>query len=300
MVYTRAVLHRPFGATGLTVSVLGFGAGKIGDAALDDVAAGRLLNLAADLGVTLFDTARGYGLSEERIGRHLAHRRHELVLSTKVGYGIEGEADWTYACVAAGVDAALRRLRTDHLDIVHLHSCPLATLERGEVIAALADAVAAGKVRVAGYSGDNDALAWAVESGRFAAAMHSLSICDQRVIDGALATARRRELGVIAKRPVANAPWRFAERPAGDYAEEYWWRWRTMAIDPRGLEWQALALRFTAFTPGVHACIVGTRDPEHLRRNVASLAGGPLPADLVAEIRAAFRDHDPGWWRGEV
>lgn len=292
--------HRVFGTTGLTVSALGFGAGQIGVAAMDEATAGHLLNLAADLGVTLFDTARGYGTSEERIGRHLAHRRDTLVLSTKVGYGIEGHEDWTYGCVAAGIDAALRRLATDRIDIVHLHSCPLETLERGEVIEALTDAMRAGKVRATGYSGDNAALDHAVDDDRFLAVEHSLNICDQRVIDGALARAQKRGLGVIAKRPVANAPWQFAERPTGDYAEEYWWRWRAMAIDPRGLDWQELALRFTAFTPGVHSCLVGTRHPDHLRKNVELVARGPLPDDHVAAIRAAFQANDPGWWRGET
>ncbi|HYE48464.1 MAG TPA: aldo/keto reductase [Azospirillaceae bacterium] len=292
--------YRPFGRTGLTVSVLGFGAGQVGDARMPEEEAGRLLNLAADLGITLFDTARGYGLSEERIGRHLAHRRGGLVLSTKVGYGIEGHEDWTYSCVAAGVDAALRRLNTDVIDVVHLHSCPRETLERGDVVRALEEAVAAGKVRVAGYSGENEALDWAVGSGRFGAVEHSLSICDQRVIDGALVRSRAEGLGVIAKRPVANAPWRFQDCPKGDYAEEYWWRWRTMGIDPRGLDWQELALRFAAFTPGVHSCIVGTGNPEHLRRNVALLEEGPLEQDHVAAIRHAFSASDPGWWRGEV
>ena len=206
--------------------------------------------------------------------------------------------DWTYGCVAAGIDAALRRLATDRIDIVHLHSCPLATLMQGEVIDALGDAVQAGKVRCAGYSGDNEALAWAVEHGRFAAVEHSLSICDQRVIDGALVRAQERGLGVIAKRPVANAPWRFAGCPVGDYAEEYWWRWRTMALDPQGLDWPALALRFAAFTPGVTACIVGTRDLAHLRRNAELIADGPLPAAQVAAVRTAFHTHDPGWWGG--
>lgn len=292
--------QRALGATGLTVSILGLGAGQLGDAALDDAVVGRLLNEAVDLGVTLFDTARGYGLSEERIGRHLAHRRDHIVLSTKVGYGISGHDDWTRGCVAAGIDEALRRLATDRIDIVHLHSCPQETLARGEVIEALLAAAQAGKLRVPGYSGDNEPLAWAVDRGVFGAVEHSLSICDQRVIAGALAQARARDLGVIAKRPVANAPWRFAQRPTGDYAEEYWWRWRTMDLDPRGLDWQELALRFTAYTPGVHSCIVGTADPAHLRRNVELIARGPLPEDQVAAIRAAFRAHDPGWWRGEV
>ena len=297
--------RRAFGATGLTVSALGFGAGQIGDAALDESAVGRLLDEAADLGITLFDTARGYGLSEERIGRHLQRRRDDLVLSTKVGYGIEGVPDWTGECIRRGVEEALKRLATDRIDIVLLHSCPLAVLERGDVIVALQDAVTAGKVRVAGYSGENEALDWAVESGHFGAVEHSLSLCDQRVIDGALVRARARGLGVIAKRPLANAPWRFAECPTGQYVEEYWWRWTTMVRDPRGfdrrdLAWDELLLRFAAFTPGVHSVIAGTTSVAHLRRNVEILERGALPAEQTEALRATFARSDPGWWRGEL
>ena len=87
------MLLRPYGSTGLQVPALGFGAGQIGDASRDEGEVRRLLNTELDLGVTLIDTARGDGLSEERIGRHLAHRRGEFVLSTKVGYGIQGLPD---------------------------------------------------------------------------------------------------------------------------------------------------------------------------------------------------------------
>ena len=80
-----APARRPFGDTGLTVPVLGFGAGGIGDPALSERDAETLLNSVLDLGVGLIDTARSYGLSEERIGRHLARRRGDFVLSTKVG-----------------------------------------------------------------------------------------------------------------------------------------------------------------------------------------------------------------------
>src|SRR4051812_13673646 len=125
---------RAFGDTGLTVSALGFGGGHIGDPATPEPEVERLLNEVLDAGVTLIDTARGYGASEERIGRHLSGRRSEVVLSTKVGYGIPGYEDWTGPCVAAGVDEALRLMRTDRIDVVHLHSCPLEVLERGEVV----------------------------------------------------------------------------------------------------------------------------------------------------------------------
>jgi aryl-alcohol dehydrogenase-like predicted oxidoreductase len=286
---------REFGNTGLVVSALGFGAGQIGDGALGEAEAGALLNAAIDLGITLVDTARGYGLSEERIGRHLAHRRGEFVLSTKVGYDVPGYENWTGPCITAGVDAALGRLRTDAIDVAHLHSCPLDVLERGDVIEALERAVEAGKVRVAAYSGDNEPLEWAVASGRFGSVQSSVNIFDQRVIDRGLAAARARGLGLVAKRPVGNAPWRFAERPVGDYCEEYWTRMHAMMIVPYEIEWQELALRFTAWLPGVGSCIVGTRNLDHLRLNAELVARGPLPGETVEAIREAFREHDDGW-----
>jgi len=291
--------RRELGGTGLTVPVLGLGAGEIGDARMEEAQAGRLLHAALDLGVTLVDTARSYGLSEERIGRHLAHRRAEFVLATKVGYGVAGEADWTAGCVRRGIDEALSRLRTDVIDVVLLHSCGPAALGDDGILAALEEARRAGKVRVAGYSGEGAALALALGSGRFGAVECSVSLCDQRVIDGALPMAAARGMGVIAKRPLANAPWRHAERPVGQYVEAYWERWQAMRLDPAGLPWDELALRFSAYAPGVSCCIAGTGQVEHLRRNVELAERGPLPAELVEALRAAFRANDRGW-EGQV
>jgi aryl-alcohol dehydrogenase-like predicted oxidoreductase len=286
---------RPFGTTGLTVPILGFGAGHIGDPALSEDEVGRLLHGALDLGVTLIDTARSYGLSEERIGRHLAGRRNEFVLSTKVGYGVPGIADWTGPVITAGIDAALGRLQTEWIDIVHLHSCPIETLAQGEVVAALQSAVAAGKVRVAAYSGDNAPLEWAVASGAFGSIELSINLMDQRGIDRVLPAAAARGLGVIAKRPAANAPWRFAERPAASDVALYWDRWRTLALDPGPYDWTELALRFAGYQEGVHCAIVGTGKLEHLRRNVEQIAKGPLPIDIATAIRTAFATHGEGW-----
>jgi aryl-alcohol dehydrogenase-like predicted oxidoreductase len=286
---------RPFGRTGLSVPILGFGAGHVGDPAMDEGEVGRLLHGALDLGVTLIDTARSYGLSEERIGRHLAGRRDEFILSTKVGYGIPGYEDWTGPVIAAGVDAALGRLRTDRIDVVHLHSCPLEVLERGDVVAALRAAVAAGKVRVAAYSGDNAPLAWAVASGVFGSIETSVNLVDQRAIERALPAAGERGLGVIAKRPAANAPWRFAERPAATDVALYWDRWRVLGLDPGPYDWTELSLRFAAWGEGVHCAIVGTSRLEHLRQNVEQVEKGPLPPEMTEAIRAAFRLHGAGW-----
>jgi aryl-alcohol dehydrogenase-like predicted oxidoreductase len=286
--------QRAYGNTGLKLSLLGFGAGQIGDGSLDESHVGRLLNGVLDWGITLIDTARGYGLSEERIGRHIAHRRSEFVLSTKVGYGIDGVPDWTYGSILAGVDRALKLMRTDHLDIAHLHSCPQDTLERGEVIDALDHCVSDGKVRVTAYSGDNEPLEWALTSGRFRGLMCSVNVFDQRAIDRVVTPASKRAIGLVAKRPIGNAPWLQATQPSGQYSEQYWLRMKAMGLD-FGTDWPDIALRFTAYTAGVSSCIVGGKNIDHIRSNIVSIARGSLAADDISKIRETFTKRDDNW-----
>jgi aryl-alcohol dehydrogenase-like predicted oxidoreductase len=289
------MIRRALGSTGLQVPVLGFGAGPVGSPELSEAEAAALLHGMLDEGLTLLDTAPSYGLSEERIGRHLAGRRHEFILSTKCGYGVLGVEEWTGPCITQGVEQALRRLRTDVLDVLHLHSCPVEVLERPGVVEALVRAVEQGKVRVAAYSGDNAPLEWALGSGAFGSVQVSVNVFDQRALQRALPAAAQRGVGVIAKRPLGNAPWRFPERPAAQDIATYWERMRAMALDTGGLEWGELALRFAAFVPGVASCIVGTTRLENLRRNVEAVEKGPLPAEQVASIQEAFRRQDQGW-----
>ncbi|HEY1089554.1 MAG TPA: aldo/keto reductase [Burkholderiaceae bacterium] len=285
---------RELGNTGVQVSVLAFGAMHIADPAQDEAAAGRLLNEVLDLGINVIDTARSYGESEARIGRHIAHRRSEFLLSTKVGYGVDGVPDWTYDCIVGGVERALKLMRTEMLDIVHFHSCPIETLQRGEVIEALLQCQREGKLRFAAYSGENEALQFAMECGAFQVLQTSISICDQANLSSRLPQAAALGQGVLAKRPLASNVWRHSERP-GDFAEgHYWDRWQAMQIDPQGLEWNELALRFAAFQPGVSAALVGTSKASNLRRNLGALAKGPLPQALQDALRGAFRQEWPG------
>jgi aryl-alcohol dehydrogenase-like predicted oxidoreductase len=298
------VEQRPFGNSGFSVSVLGFGAGHIGGHERSDHDAGHLLNSVLDLGVTLLDTARGYGLSEERIGRHLSHRRDEFVLSTKGGYGVDGVADWTPEVVTQGIENALRRMNTDRIDIFHLHSCPLETLRRDDLLGALEAARAKGLIRVAAYSGENDALEWAVNSGRFGGVQTSVNLFDQRNQNTVLPAAQESGVGVIAKRPIGNAAWTHDTRPVGQYAETYWHRLKTMNLEPQNRDgtpgdWLETALRFSAHAPGVSSIIVGTGNLTHLRRNAELLARGPLPEGEIQRWREAFAAHDHGW-EGQV
>ncbi|WP_346925600.1 aldo/keto reductase [uncultured Arthrobacter sp.] len=293
------MLTRNFGTTSLQVSALGFGAGHIGHDGVTERDAYALLDRALELGINFIDTARGYGLSEERIGRWLPSHRDEVVLSTKVGYGVEGAGDWSEAAVTGGVDEALRTLGADVLDVVFLHSCPLAVLERGEAAQALLSCVDAGKVRVPGYSGENEALAWAAGAGVFAAVQSSVNLADQRSLREVLPEASRSGLGIVAKRPLANAPWRHSERPVGAYGETYWLRLRELGLEPESDDWQGTALRFSAFTPGVSTAIVGTSRTANLEAAAATVARGPLPVTERARWENAFAPH-AGVWPGEV
>lgn len=265
---------RPFGHTGLRVSALGLGAGPLGSGALSDADAERLIHGALDLGVTLFDTARSYGASEARLGRALRGRRERAVLSTKVGYGIDGVPDWTAESVRRGIEEACVTLGTDWLDVVHLHSCPEERACSAELTAVLDDAVRRGQIRVAAYSGEDAALDAAARHPTFGALEMSVNPWDQGGLMRCLGRAKERGMGVIAKRPLANAWWASAggaERPdIAAYAE----RGRKLALPTFGLPREALSLRFAAFTWG------GFFAPAHrLRKAIVARAPGPPRAE---------------------
>ena len=253
-----------------------------------------------DLGINFIDTARGDGLSEERIGRWLpAHRLDEMVLSTKVGNDVEGARGLERGrgdrrCRRGIAEAGYRRDRRGFL-----HSRPLTVLEQGEAVEVLLRCVEAGKVRVPGYSGENEALAWAAGAGVFGAVQSSVNLADQRSLREVLPEASRRGLGIVAKRPLANAPWRHSERPVGVYGETYWLRLRELGLEPESDDWQGTALRFSAYTPGVGTAIVGTSRTANLEAAAAAVARGPLPATERARWENAFAPH-AGMWPGEV
>lgn len=290
------------GKTGLRVTPLGFGGAPFGYLNIERSRVEWLLQAVLDRGINVIDTAECYPGSEEAIGRVLRSRRSEFVLITKCGHkapGLEGE-EWSAKLIAASVDRSLRQLRTEWIDVILLHSSDLETLKRGEALGALVKAREAGKVRWVGYSGDNEAALYALGLPEVSVLETSVSICDQAAIDRLLPVARERGIGVVAKRPLANAAWRKPYEQKGiyiDYAKPYMRRFEKMGLDPKKLGfrgdpasvWPEIALRFTLSQPGVATAIVGTTNPERLERNVAAAKKGALDPSIVAEIRAAFR-----------
>lgn len=283
------MLKRPFGASGLEVSALGLGAGPLGDDRIDDAAVVALLDAALDAGINLIDTAPSYGRSEERIGRYIADAgcRDELILATKFGYGIEGVEDWTGLCIERGVDRALRLLGVERIDVGLLHSCSPDILARGDVVVALERAVAAGKLRMFGYSGDGDGLRAARSIPGLSAFEASVSMVDQEVLTDTLPAPTI----LLAKRALMNAV--FAVNPAGrPDLEELRRRYDALPPDLRDGDVAGRALRFAAFEPGVTCTLVGTTKVAHLRAAIDAVAAGPLPVverNAIHDTWAAHR-----------
>ena len=295
---------RIFGKTGLHVSVLGFGGSEIGseNTALETVE--RLLGSALDAGLNVIDTAECYLESEALIGRAVAHRRNDYYLFTKCGHAAGFDfPDWDARLLAQSIDRSLQRLSTDHLDLIQLHSCAEEVLRQGEVIEVLQRAREQGKTRFIGYSGDSHAARYAVECGAFDTLQTSINIADQEAIDLTVPLAVERGMGVIVKRPIANAVWKNRVKPENPYVHAYWDRLQQLDYDfLRGdvSEDISIALRFTLSVPGVHTAIVGTTKPGRWRENAERLAAGPLPEDQFTMIRRRWKEVAKTDWVGDV
>jgi aryl-alcohol dehydrogenase-like predicted oxidoreductase len=303
--------RRAFGRTGMEVSVLGFGGAEIGFRQESPETVTRLLHAALDAGLNVLDTAECYSSgdehpsSEELIGQAIADRRDSVFLFTKCGHAsrfpeFQGR-DWSPALLTASIDRSLKRLKTDYLDLIQLHSCSEDVLRQGDVITVLQQARDAGKARFIGYSGDNNNAVYAVECGAFDSLQTSINIADQSVIDGALAKAAERGMGVIAKRPIANAAWMFDEESSrGAYHYTYLKRLQELAY-PFLSEADAVgtALRFTLSLPGVHTAIVGTSKPDRWPQNAALLESGLLPPAEMQAIRSRWNAVARADWIGQ-
>jgi len=302
---------RTLGKTGLSVTSLGFGSAPVSYLNTERESAGKLLNELLDMGINLIDTAASYPGSEELIGEFISHRRDEYVLVSKCGQAfpeLPGKA-WTAEVVLATVDRALKQMRTDVIDVMLLHSCNARLLQESDALAGLVKAREAGKIRFAGYSGDNDIAALAVTMPDIAVLETSISIADQLNIDTVLPKAVANNVGVLAKRPIANAAWKDISQQQGmyqNYVKTYTERLAKMRLSPTdaGLPadaWSEMALRFTLSQPGVHTAIIGTTNPKNLAANLAVVDKGPLPKPALDKIRATFLTADPGrTWTGQT
>ena len=297
---------RSLGKTEMNVSVLGFGGSEIGYEATSLETVADLLNSALDAGLNVIDTAECYRGGEESIGKAVGHRRNDFYLFTKCGHprGMESGADWSKKSILESIERSLQRLQTDRLDLIQLHSCSESELRKGEAIDALQTAREKGHTRYIGYSGDGRAARYAVECDAFDTLQTSISIADQEAIELTLPLAREKNIGVIAKRPLANVAWKTGHRPMNSYHHEYWERLRKLNYDFLGgydsEKTIAIVLRFALSVPGVHTAIVGTTKPERWEANARLLDAGGLTEEEYKSIRHRWEEVAPRIWVGQT
>ena len=296
---------RKFGKTEMEFSVLGFGGAEIGfNKTQTQADVDELLNSALDAGLNLIDTAAGYLKSEQMIGAAVGGRRKDFYLISKCG-ALDGftRSDWSVKGILETIETSLRNLKTDYLDIAQLHSCDSEILRQGDCIEGLQRAVEKGYTRYIGYSGDNDDAKTAIEMDVFDSLQTSVSIADQTPIDGNIPLAKAKGLGIIAKRPIANAVWRHKEKPPEAYHHEYWNRIQKLQFDflSKGLEQAtATALRFTLSIDGVDTLIVGTTKPQRWQENAKYVAEGNLSGAEFKAIRDRWREIAGDDWVGQT
>jgi aryl-alcohol dehydrogenase-like predicted oxidoreductase len=294
---------RKYGNTDMEVSVLGFGGAEIGFQNATPSEVDKLLGGALDLGLNIIDTAECYNISEELIGKTVAHRRDDYYLFTKCGHtaGLEGE-HWDPEMLARSIDRSLKRLNTEYVDVIHLHTCTEEILRQGAVIEVLQKAKEQGKTRYIGYSGDDQAALYAVQTGVFDSLMTSVNIADQQAIDLTLPEALQRGMGVTIKRPVANVAWKTASKPEDKYVQEYWERLQELQYEflkSDDLDTAVgIALRFALQVPGTHTAIVGTNNPNRWASNAKLTLEGPLSEELYASIRNRWKEVAGADWGG--
>ena len=292
---TRAgIPARTLGRTGLEVTTLGFGAMELrgprhwkSPRPLSEDEAGEILNLVLDSGINFIDTSIEYGMSETVIGKFLRPRRDEYFLATKCGCPldappapVQGYANthvFTREHIVAGVEQSLRRLQTDHLDLLQLHmNPPLSQIHGDNVIATLHDLQADGKVRFIGSSSVLPDIEDLVPLGAFDAFQVPYSALE-REHEQVISAAARTGAGIIIRGGVA--------RGGAGSGGAIWARFKQANLEElaEGAPPAEFLLRYVISHPGISTTIVGTADPAHLKANVVAATKGPLEADIYAE-----------------
>jgi aryl-alcohol dehydrogenase-like predicted oxidoreductase len=285
---------RQLGRTGLQVTALGYGSMELRGAprARDttDAQAETILNAVLDAGINFIDTSIDYGVSEERIGRYISHRRSEYYLASKCGClvgapAVRGQTSphvFTRDNILAGVEQSLRRMKTDYLDLVQFHISPSKqTLEANGALDAVLELRQAGKARFIGISGTLPHLRDHIEMGVFDVFQIPYSAME-REHEAIISAASAAGSGIIIRGGAAKgAP------SEGKQSGLQWERWRAAKLEDLlgDMTPMEFILRFTFSNPDLDTTIVGTVNPAHLRSNVEMLERGPLPQDLYAEAK---------------
>lgn len=327
--------HRPFGQTGLSVSVIGFGCWEVGGGygSIEVDEFDRAVDRALDLGVNCFDTAEGYGMgaSEEALGKALGPRRDEAVIVSKFGMNYRDKPNFRDSSrerVLTTVDESLKRLGTDWIDVYLVH-WPDRTVPFEETMTALDEQVQAGKIRFVGLSNfKQEEIEACMAIRRIDVVQYGYHLFDRRMQTEIWPYCQEHGIGVMAYGSLAfgllsgtftedtafgKDDWR--SRAGGSMAgmrlfdalfgEERFPR--NLAVveelkgvaDRHGHSLPQLALRWVTSHPAVSTALVGCRNTTELEDNVGAV-GWELSGEDLAEIDEIFARHDvdpvPDYW----
>jgi aryl-alcohol dehydrogenase-like predicted oxidoreductase len=287
--------RRDLGRTGLPVTMLGYGAMELRGAPrgrdVTEAQAETILNAVLDAGINYLDTSIDYGLSEERIGRYIAHRRSEYYLASKCGCVVgaapapRGQRNphvYTRDNIRAGVEQSLRRMRTEYLDVVQFHGSPSRqALEEHGALETVLELQQAGKLRFIGMSSTLPHLKDHIAMGVFDVFQIPYSAVE-RDHEAVITAAAQAGAGIVIRGGAAKgAP------SEGNHQGTRWERWQQAQIEDLlgDMSPMECILRFTFSHPDMGTNIVGTVNPAHLQDNINALQQGPLPPDLYAEAK---------------
>ncbi len=302
--------YRRLGRTGLRASVMGIGAGgpsRLGqrDSVRTEAESVALVLRGLDAGVNFIDTAEAYR-TEEIVGAAIAQRdRRKIIISTKKR--LRGE-NITRTELRAGLHDSLRRLRTDYIDVYHLHGLKPDQYDyyQQEILPALEDLRQEGKIRFTGvtenWSGDlsHKMLARAVQDGLWDVIMVGFNLLNQTARESVLAAAIDKDIGVLimfAIRRALSQPAKLKTTiqnliESGEIDAEDINRENPLSFLVESGAAPSIAdaaYRFCRDEPGAHVILSGTGNPQHLDANLATFARPPLPAEATARLKRIFR-----------
>ena len=307
--------YRQVGRSGLTVSTVGLGCnnlGRSGTVTQSQEGSDAVVHAALDAGITHFDVADVYGmtpgLSETILGKALGAHRGNVVVATKFGMDTHGAngVDWGHRgsrkYIRQAVEASLRRLHTDYLDLFYYHT-PDGHTPMAETLSALDDLVHAGKVRYIGHSNlagwqiaDAEYTARAMGAERFVASQNHYNLLDRRAEQEVTPAAEAYGLGVMPYFPLANGlltgKYSGGVVPEGsrlshtrqhmvsEADQDQFTAFGAFAA-ARGLTEVQVAFSWLAAQPSVASVIAGATRPEQVRQNAEAAGWKPTAADLT-------------------
>jgi aryl-alcohol dehydrogenase-like predicted oxidoreductase len=313
--------YRKLGHTGLEVSEIGYGAwgiggvanGAIGYGPTDDQESKRALRRAYDLGVNFYDTSDlyGYGHSERLIGDALKDVRDRVIITTKVGFlDGDGAQDFSPKHIRQSLEASLKRLQTDYIDLYQLHSPSIDTLRQDDgILSALRRLEREGLVRAFGISvrSPDDGL---VAINRFepGCIQVNFNLVDQRALNnGLFDLCGKQGVGAIVRTPLCFGFLTGRYSPEGKFdPSDHRSSWSSAQIarwadagrlfaaalpeDERQTPAQ-MALRFCLSHPSVSTVIPGMLSKEEVEENVLASQLGPFPEPELQKLQQIYRDN---------